>query len=271
MKRIAFFHELPPGGARRAVNEIGRVIKRDDVVDLYIVDNYQNKEEKKYFNNTFFYEFIPKIWPGHNWKIRLYKDTLELIKLYFLHRKISSEIRNKNYDIIFVHASKFTESPFLLRFPNKIKIFYCHDPHYRMIYEKIFNIPKELDPARYLYEKINRYFRKLIDRENIKRADKIISNSKYTKKSLKKTYNKESVVCYLGVDPQLFSPNRRIKKNIDILYIGSNEPVDGRLLLMESLKFLSFKPKIKEILIEKEWICDDYILVDLYRRSKIVV
>lgn len=268
--KIAVFHELPSGGARRAVNEIALRLKKNNVVDLYLVDEEKNLAEKKYFNNIYFYKFKPKIWHGKNWKIRLYKDSIELIQLHNLHKRISKDIENKQYDLLFVHASKYTEAPFILRFSSVYKIFYCHDPHYRMIYESILDIPEGLDPVRYMYERLNRYIRKKIDRKNIDKTNLLIANSIYTKKETLKTYGKMSKVCYLGVDEELFKP-KKSKKMFDVLFIGSYQEIDGYPLLMESIKLMKTKPKIKILVIEDQWISDDQKLRDLYLKSKVTV
>lgn len=267
--KIAFFHELPVGGARRATNEIAKQLKKNNLVDLYIVDEIENNGEKQFYNNVFLYKFIPKVWKGKNWKIRLYKDTVELYNLYNLHKKIARDIKGEKYDLVFVHASKFTQTPFLLRFSNSFKIYYCHDPHYRMIYEPIFTLPKNLDPVRSIYEKLNRFTRKRIDIKNINGADLIVANSKFTQESIRKTYDKESIVSYLGVDEEFFKP-AKLKKDIDVLYIGSYQPVDGYSFLKESLRYFKNHPIVKKIMVEDEWIADDKKLRQIYQRSKII-
>lgn len=268
--RIAFFHELPRGGARRSSNEIAKKLKKNHIVDLFLVDEKIDLKEKEYYTNTFFYKFIPKMWKGHDWKIRLYKDTIELFHLYNLHKKIAKDIEKRNYDLVFVQPSKYTQAPFILRFINIAKLYYCHDPHYRMLYESILDIPKNIGPVRYFYERANRFFRRIIDEKNIKSANYILANSKYTQKKIKESYGLESVVCYLGVDESVFNP-KSVKKDFDILFIGSYEPVDGYSLLIDAIKLMTKKPKVREVLFEEEWIANDFILADLYRRSKITV
>lgn len=269
--KIAIFHELPYGGARKAVNEIAGRLKKLHQTDLYLVDSDGNHDEKKYFKKAQFYRFVPKVWHGNNWRVRLYKDTVELVKLYLLHKKIANDIRKRNYDLVFIHSSIYTEAPFLLRFRNKNKIFYCHDPHYRILYEDIFTIKKDSDVFRYYYEVLNRKIRKRIDRKNFRSSDLVLANSEYTKKESEMTYDKKSQVCYLGVSENIFQPKGNTKKDIDILYIGSYEPVDGFPLLEESLKYIKRKLYVKTVMIENEWISSEQQMADLYRRSRIVV
>ncbi len=46
--KIAVFHELHEGGARRAVNELSVRLKNKHIVDLYYVSPKKNKIESKY-------------------------------------------------------------------------------------------------------------------------------------------------------------------------------------------------------------------------------
>jgi len=103
--RIAIFHELHSGGARRAVNEMAKRLKNKHVVDLYIVDEIEDIEEKKFFSKIYFYKFNSKEWAGGDWKTRLYKDTLELYNVYKLHKRIVRIINSRKYDIVLVYPS----------------------------------------------------------------------------------------------------------------------------------------------------------------------
>ena len=53
--KIAVFHELNQGGARRTVNEFTKRLREKHIVDLYIVDSEKNLEELPFFTNIFFY------------------------------------------------------------------------------------------------------------------------------------------------------------------------------------------------------------------------
>lgn len=267
--KIAVFHELPVGGARRAVNEIGYRLKKNNMVDLYVVDEKKNLEERKFFSNMYFYQFIPRRWAGRDWKTRIYKDTLELFMLYLLHKKIANTIKERKYDVLIVNASKFIEAPFILQFRNAKKIFYCHDPYYRLVYEDYLTFPKDLDLIRKLYEKINRFMRKTLDRQNLYGADFIFANSCYTQEKIREIYRKESTVVYLGVDEKFFRP-ANLKKEYDLLFIGSKQPLDGYDFLKEALRSLHPKPKIRIVLSNKAWL-NDFRIRDIYRSSKIVL
>ena len=125
--KIAIFHELDFGGARRASDEFAKRLNAISDVDLYYVDDKEGNS-KNVAKKVFYYSFFPKLWKGNDWMTKLYKDTIELIKLYNLHKKIASDIKSRSYDYVFVHPSKFTQAPFLLSFLKNKCIYYCQKP-----------------------------------------------------------------------------------------------------------------------------------------------
>lgn len=267
--RIAFFHEVHAGGARRSVNEFGKQLKKRHLVDLYYVDAKRNKQEEKNFSHSFFFKHTPKLWKGRNWKIRVFKDTIELYSLYRLHKKIGEIIDNNDYDVVFVDPSQFTQAPFLLRFLKTKSLYYCQEP-LRIVYEGILDFPKNTDIIRYRYEKLNRFIRKKIDLKNIHKATLVLANSEYSKTNIKKAYGIDAKVCYMGTNPHIFKLFK-IKKDIDILFIGAYEFVDGYDLLKKALKKMKSKPLVKVHASEMEWIKGDKKIQILYSRSKIAL
>lgn len=268
--KIAVFHELPPGGARRAINEFSRSLKKRNKVDLYIVDEFENKPEVNFYSKINFIKFMPEPWTGNNWRMRIYKDTIELVKLYFLHRKIAKRIDSKGYDVVLVSASKFIEAPFIMRFLKTPFVFYIHDPNYRLIYDNLVDIDKKLDFFRYNYERINRLIRKFLDKKNVSCAKVCLSPSNYIAGIFSKTYGKKNTVVRYGVDYNFFKP-LNIEKKYDLLYIGSSHPYDAYNFLKKSLAHINQKLIVKELLSDKEWISDDRKIRELYQTSRLMV
>lgn len=270
VKKIAFFHELDKGGARRSSNEFSKLLGSDFEIDLYLVDEKLDKNECSYYHSIRFFKFKPKKWKGHNWKVRLYKDTIELFRLYLLHRKIAKEISDKKYDLVFSFPSKYTQAPFLLRFLRTPVIYYCQEP-LRMVYEDLFRVGPEVGIGKYYYEKINRFVRKIIDRENIKKADLILSNSLYTSKNIYSAYKLKSYPVYMGVDVNFFKPSNKPKK-YDVLYIGAYDKSENFDLLQTALKKLNYPPqKIRLVIKEKEWISGNKAMRNLYQSAKVII
>lgn len=267
--KIAVFHELNSGGARRAVNEFSKALKkRKHVVDLFYVDEKAHDEEKANFSNSFFSRFIPVEWNGHNWKARLYRDTIELLKLFRLHKKIAHNIDSGNYDVVFVHPSKYTQAPFLLKLLKTPTLYYCQEP-LRMVYEDIFAVPQNLPLAKKLYEKVIRSIRKRIDAENIHAASFVLANSNFTRENVHECYGIHAETCHMGVDTKVFYPDG--KKDIDLLFIGTRDETEGYGLFQNALANIKTKAKIEYMIRGENWTSNDEELRKKYSRSKIVI
>lgn len=268
--KIALFHELNWGGARRTVNEFARVLSNKHTVHIYYVDG--SKETIKYNNlSTYiFYQFPSLEYMGGNWKRKIYKDSIELLKLYLLHKKIAKQINKEKYDLIFIHPSKFTQAPFLLRFIKGHKVYFCQEP-LRLIYDEYLNSLVNLACHKFIYEIINRKIRKWIDASNTKKADLILANSLYSVRSIKKAYGINSHLCYLGVDVNKFRPIP-VKKIYDVLFIGNKTSIEGYDLFKDTVKL--FKQKINIKILESNFryamISDEQLVLE-YNRAKIVV
>ncbi len=266
--KIAFFHELHVGGARRSVLEFAKELKKNHVVDLFTIDSKKNKKEFENFHSVYFYPFTPKEWKGNNWKGRVYKDTIELFRLFLLHKKIAKKINKNAYDFIFIHPSMYTQAPFLLRFVKGKTVYYCQEP-LRLVYDDQVAPIQEKDPIRNLYEHLIRNLRKSIDLINIKNVKKILANSYNSKENIYKAYALRSNVCYLGVNSAYFKP-AHFKKDIDILFIGSKNIVEGYDLFEEILKKIKGKRRVKIVDSEKERVSDEKLLL-YYQRAKLVL
>ncbi|HUD10011.1 MAG TPA: glycosyltransferase family 4 protein [Patescibacteria group bacterium] len=267
--KIAVFHELHKGGARRGTNEFAHQLKkRGHTVDLFTVDNII-AEEKEFYNKINVYKFKPVIWKGHDWRKKLYKDTVELFKLFLLDRRIAKDINQRKYDLVYVAASQYIESPFILQFLKQPTFFYCNDPYYRIIYELELFHKDNLNFLKLRYEFLNRFIRKYLDRWNIGKAKYIIAISEFSNQLFYNAYKRKGdVVCY-GAYTSFFVPSKK-EKNIDILFIGSADELDGYPLFKEIIKKMKYKVKSKVVLFEKEWL-NDKELLDVYQRSKILI
>lgn len=266
--KIAIFHELDYGGARRVVSEFSRRLNEVCEVDLYYVDEKKDIDIEKHVDKAFYYYFYSKKWKGNNWKIRLYKDTIELVNLYRLHKKIASDIKSKKYDYVFVHPSKYTQAPFLLRLLKNC-IYYCQEP-LRIVYDSAVSSDiKNIPFPKNLYEFLNRKIRKLIDLGNFNNASIVLANSNFSKKFIKESYKKEAKVCYLGVDTNLFTP-LNLYKTIDVLFIGNKD--NGYELLNKLNENNRNKIRIREIFRENNRpTITDVELVKIYNQAKVLV
>jgi len=244
--KIAFFNNLPTGGARRVLYEQVRFFSQKSQVDVFEINHARNDflQFKNINHNINRYTFIieSKL-PG--FLARLASDYRNIVLLKALHKKIAQDIDNKNYDFVIVHPDRYTQAPYLLHFLKTRHFYYCHEL-LRIAYEKELGVAKTSFYLNRMYEFLTRKIRKQIDRENAKSTMKIIANSYFIKRKVESEYSKKCEVCYPGVDPWVFRSKTRIKKN-KILFVGEPNVINGYNLLEKSLSFIdkNKKPKIE--------------------------
>lgn len=271
--RIALFHEVNAGGARRATQEFAQALRAiGHTVDAYIVDEHSiSDKERAFFSSVYYDVFHPIVWNGNNWQARLYRDTIELWKLAKLHKKIARDIDTKKYDVVFVHPSKWTQAPFVLRYVKTRSIYYCQEP-LRIVYDPVFAIP-QLPFHKYAYEWVSRYVRKMIDASNIQSAYIVLANSNFTRSNILKAYGIHATTLHMGVDTSVFYPGG--KKDIDLLFVGTRDVEEGYGLFQEALALLpnalKKKLRIKYLIRGENWTANDNELRDIYLRSHIVL
>lgn len=261
--KIAFFHELTPlSGARKTIEEYGKILGKEHKIDLYYLDDKEDTTVSLIFNKVHYFKFVGS-------KLRGYRDSVELIRLFLLHKKIARIIQNERYDFIFVGPSKFTQAPFILRMVNKT-VYFCQEP-LRIVYDPLFKLPKNLNYFKKLYEKINRINRKLIDKNNINKAGIVLANSQFSKDNIKKAYGINASICYLGVDTDKFKHIKPIGYT-DVLFIGEKEFIEGYSLLRNTLRLYKKKPLLKFITrgINGTGVSEDNLITEI-NKSKVVL
>ena len=153
--------------------------------------------------------------------------------IYFVLPRIHASLAktiNKNFDTVFVNHDYFTKSPYLLRYLKKKSIYLCQEPP-REFYEPAkFHAPNLKDRI----ANTLRYPIKIIDKSNVKKADTIICNSKYSQGSMSKIYGRKCEVVYPGVDTRYFRPCNN--KGDTILCVGGINTVKDQLFLVDALK-----------------------------------
>jgi glycosyltransferase involved in cell wall biosynthesis len=267
--KIAVFHELDHGGAKRAVFEFSKEFAKNHSVDLYYTGTQVDREIPNVFESSYFFKFFPARWKGKNWRTRVYKDTFELLKLYKLHKELGKKIRSKKYDFIFVHPSKFTQAPFILLFLNNIKkLYYCQEP-LRIVYDQQLSKSRPIPFPKNIYETLITRLKKEIDLFNIRKANIIFANSNHSLKNIKKAYGITPVLCYLGVRGSEFKETK-IRKVFDFMFVGSKSYEDGWPIFNEMISLLFQKPNFKVIDWTKQYIKDKE-LIKAYNKSKIVL
>ncbi len=222
--KIAIFHNLPPGGARKSLFKITENLSLNNQIDCYTLD---------LFNDSFFTldklvekKFTYKI----NKKINLYKLLNELS---FCQKKIAKEIDSKKYDLVFVNPCIVTQAPYLLQYLETPSFYFCQEPNREFYEQTTFQTQKIAKFIKMNLIKLYRYPIKHIDFLNTRKAKYIITNSKYTSEQINRIYNRNSKPIYLGVDSFKYKPTQKNKKYL--ISIGSYTFLKGHHWVIQTL------------------------------------
>jgi len=244
--RIAIYHDLPSGGAKRTLYEtVKRLSERGHSLDVYTLST-ANKDFcniSRYLDAEYEFEFLPsKLLPSPLGRLNQLTRWWDLQRLNRLARQIASRIDAKKYDVVFAQPCMWTQAPLILRYLRTPSVYYCHELP-RHLYEKSGNrsfvrswreIFNALDPLIWLYRSTARR----IDRTAACCATRVLVNSSFIQKQSQDKYGVDSIICYHGVDTDDFSPRSDSKQLDYILSVGAIQSHKGYDFLIESLKYI---------------------------------
>jgi glycosyltransferase involved in cell wall biosynthesis len=250
--RIAVFENLPPGGALRAAYEIGRqLVARGHEIHLFRLNVPANKGPFDLGPESASVHTIPfKPFGGlldfrmRNLKLAPRSHTL-FGPLKRAHRQVAAEIRQGNYDVVFLHHDALTQGPYALRWLEGLPtVYYCQEPprfaSERSILEQhrqhLARPPRPLAWARLLEDRLVLDRLAQEDYQNACKAGLILVNSVYSRERVWAAYARNSVVCYLGIDAEMFTPPPAgSERRYEVLSVGLPVSAKGHELVVEAL------------------------------------
>ena len=241
--KIALFHNLPSGGAKRAVFEWVKQLSKIHKIDLYIFNEESEAtwNIKPFVNRTFIQNKTQETFLNNRNKL------ISLIPLIFLSKKLANKIDDGKYDLVLTMQCKITNSPFLLRFLKTPSVFICHESMTRVL-EPHYPKKNIIFPFNWI-RKIGLNFFIGIDKKNANCANSICTTSFYSRDRLYLCYGLFPKVIYPGVDTNFFKPIKKISRKKTILSVGSLFPSKGHDFVIEAIGKInkSQRPNLKVI------------------------
>lgn len=235
--RVAVFHNLPSGGAKRALVEMIRQLREaGDTVDVFAPATAD-----EHFLPTSAVASAVRIWPADvgpratpSSRLRLPGFGNRLRAIEAVQRQIADAIDAGRYDVAFVHHCRYTQSPFVLRHLRTPSAYYCQEP-YRLAYESRLHPPAQVRLR--LWSPLVGIAR--IDRRNAAAAHCILANSFYSRESILRAYGLDSSVVYLGVDTATFLPaaDTTAEDNY-VVSVGALAPFKGHRHVVRALSLI---------------------------------
>ncbi|NPV29971.1 MAG: glycosyltransferase family 4 protein [Firmicutes bacterium] len=257
--KIAVFHNLPSGGAKRALYGFAKYLtKSGHLVDVFIPSTADETflPLKDVANKVYVFP-VRKTITGLIYSTFRYIPPINMkISLRDLERtekEIADVINKKDYDIVFSEQDQNTMSPFFLKFIKKPAVYYCQQPSrfHEAILRNISQNRKQGDYPQLLRKIWHKYFVSRlpeIDRENASFSRYILTNSYFSRESILRSYGLNSFVSYLGVDTDIFKHLEIPKVNF-VLSVGSCGPSKGFDFIIKSLARIDSKIRPRFIIV----------------------
>lgn len=246
--RIALFHNLPSGGAKRAINELVRHLQQRHEIDAYTLScaDHAFADLRPYVANHFVYPFqsLPLLKSPFG-RANQVSRLLDLYRIRKPLQTIARDIETRGYDVLFVQPCQIEIASSIIAYARNIPaVYFCQEP-LRRAYESIPPRPYDtggsrlrkaldaVDPLPRLYLAALRR----VDRANTRRAHTVLVNSKFIQKAVDDIYGVRAVVNYLGVDLDQFRPLEHRRRRA-IFSVGSLTPLKSFDFLIEAVGLL---------------------------------
>jgi glycosyltransferase involved in cell wall biosynthesis len=242
--KLAVYHDLPSGGAKRVVYEVVQRLAARWEIDVYSLSTANESfcDVRPFTGRSRAFPFEPaRLFESPFGRLNQLQRMSDLRRLGTLGREIAAEIDAGGYDAVWVHPCMWLQAPHVLRRLRTPSSFYVHEPM-RWAYEPEILRPGQersdwrrfadrLDPMHQLYRRAAIK----ADRENLNAATEILANSSFTAANVAQFYGRAAEVCYPGVDTELFAPLPQRTRAPWVLSVGEIRPSKGFDFLIEAL------------------------------------
>lgn len=250
--RIALYHNLPSGGAKRTFFEFAKQFRKNGHdIDLYILDSADESflSIKNIANNVYKFKFLKFSRENSLLSfLNFFFSIFDILSMLLVSKKIAKEIDKKKYDFVFISNCHLTQNPCILRYSKSRKVLYSQEP-LRYLYEKNIRVLEQSSSRlkRLLFDFLffpYFFILKRIDSYNIEKADLVLVNSYFSRESFIRAYNIYPIVSYLGVDIAVFK-NLNIKKENIVLSIGALSKFKAHDFIIDSIsKIKGIRPEL---------------------------
>lgn len=250
--RVAIYHNLPDGGAIRALHELVQNSYQGVEYDLYQlapIDEASRYDFRPYVKNHKSYNF--------NYNPSKIDVLIEIVtrfaKLRRIQKKIAHEIDSKNYDAVFVHHCAIAQTPFLLKYLKTKSLYFIQEPRRLSFEQDFYKSSKEMIPVVLRGPWILRQkILKVLDTANARQCSSALCNSMYAQGNISRAYNIDAQVCYLGIDKDKFFYIKSVKKD-QIVVVGTLHPAKGQDLAIKALSKVESKKATKLIFVYENY------------------
>jgi glycosyltransferase involved in cell wall biosynthesis len=258
---IALFHNLPSGGAKRAVYEFtkGLTARGHHIHEFRLStadSSFLNMVDLTAGETEFPFE-LPKYKrlpiPGITPFVNAYSTVIMMLHLKQISRRIASYIDSKNFDVVWVNDCRIIYKPFLMRYLRTPFIFYSHHGGTFVGFNEAFEeistkeskttFDRVKDIYYWLPTKLPEQIMHHEEIINARDAHYVVTNSFFAAESYYQFFGVPARVVYLGVDHQTFNRSTT-ERGEYFLSVGSLTYRKGYRFLISVLSLLPLKYRL---------------------------
>ncbi len=253
--KIALYHNLPSGGAKRALYEWVRRLAHRHTIDVFTFSTADHEfcDIRPFVRKQYEVRFdFHRLFGSPLGRLNAFQRWRDLGDLARLDRHIAGQIHRGGYDLLFAQPGLYSFIPAVLQFARLPSIFYLHEPFGRQFVRPIRRPylstgwrerVNRFDPLIRLYE--SRLYQ--IQRRSVAQTTRLLANSEFTRRQILQEFGVDAPVCYLGVDFEGFRPLPGVEKEDFVLSVGELTPRKGFDFLVESLALIpaDIRPPLK--------------------------
>ncbi|MHB1415266.1 MAG: glycosyltransferase family 4 protein [Chloroflexota bacterium] len=243
--RIALYHNVPSGGAKRAIYEWVRRLAPSHEIDVYTLSTADQAfaDVRPLVRRHTVVDFVPRRLFNSPWgRLNRLQRWRDLDDLMAISRELAGRISSNGYDVVFTNTCTFTFIPTIIQFLKVPSVYYAHEPFGRASGVKIRRPYLEgrgwrrwidrVDPL------ISLYGRRLdhLQERSVHHCGLLLANSRFTKDRVESAFRVETPVCYLGVDSAAFRPIPGAARENYVVSVGELSPRKGFDFVVDSLR-----------------------------------
>jgi glycosyltransferase involved in cell wall biosynthesis len=242
--RIALYHHLHSGGAKRVVMEQSyRLCARHDVTVFTLTtadQSFAKRDTGAPFATVLWpftsFQSLPSPWGRLNPAIAL----ATLRQLDRVARRMARQIDGQRFDVVVVHPCQITQAPLLMRWLRTPTLYYCHELPRRLYEPPVPRTYRERGLVRRTLDRVDPLPRthasilRRLDRQCARHATRLAVNSRFTGQNVRSVYGREATVCMPAVDAMQFQPGATSREHL-VLSVGALTPNKGFDFLIEAL------------------------------------
>jgi glycosyltransferase involved in cell wall biosynthesis len=238
--RIAVYHNLPSGGAKRFLHDLLAALSGVIEFHLFVPSSADRDfyPLTPYVASETVYPFSVKTAADYIGFFGYPLEVGRLLRLWGLAGRVARDIDAGGFDLAFIDHCGIEQSPSVLRRVKTPTVYFSQEVHRRLFEHRLINRPgyglrnRMGDFLRFPADSILRGR----DRRNAAAADYVVTNSYHTREALIKTYAIFPEVVYPGVDMSRFPPGLpAVERENAVLSVGVLAPFKGHRFVLKAL------------------------------------